>query len=118
MTEDKVVYFTPASAKNRRAYWIYGKFPPKDEKRVTGKHQHVTVWVGPFDTEAAQITWRSEFEAELERYEYKDYEIRSIPTGRSYPKPEKADIEPSWSAEEAVADLPRIIAYKTEVSKV
>ena len=113
-----VIPFTAASAKSRRAWWMYIKFPPKGGARVTGTHQHVTVWIGPFSSEGRLSTRRGEYEAELERLEYKDYQIYSVPSGRSYPNPEKSDIDPDWSAEQAIADLPRILAYKTEVSKV
>jgi hypothetical protein len=95
---------------------MYAKFPTANGRRVRGRDQHVTIWIGPFATEAQQVLWRAEFESALEYREYKDYDIRALPCGKTYPKPEGADITPYTDAEEAVLDLPRIIGYKTSVS--
>lgn len=107
-----VLPFARASAAKHRTWWMYLKIPLVQRVRVRGRHRHVTIWIGPFDTEERQVEWRSLFEAALEQHEFGDHEIRVVPTGRNSPKVSSADIHPDTDPEIAVQMIPQLVLAK------
>jgi hypothetical protein len=85
------------------------KIPLVSKARVRGKHRYITLWIGPFQDEATQISWQSGFESALELHEFKNYEIKAIPSGENYPEMSSADISPNDSPEIAVLKVPRLL---------
>ena len=107
-----VIPFTPATAVARRKWWMYINIPLIKKAKARGRQRFVSIWIGPFADEKRQVSWRSGFEAALERLEFKNYEIKAVPTGHNYPTVSSADISANIDPEIAVQMLPALVLGK------
>ena len=108
----RVIPFARAAAASQRKWWMCINIPLIKKAKVRGRQRFISIWIGPFAEEKQQVSWRSGFDAALEKNELKNYEIKVVPTGRNYPKVSSADIPPETDPEIAVQMLPQLVLEK------